>query len=300
MACTDDSCDEVGDTCVNTANDANCDNGLFCDGAETCDATTRRCSSSGNPCEVGAGETCNEQTDSCEPPKPPSDWALAFDGTDDFVAVPHHPVLSLGTFTIEAWLRVDGLVDDQQGILSKGHFFGNYTVYVSQVNPGELAYVHQTKGGNWSMRWFGGAPVGQWTHIAIAVGPLEVTSFINGTPTATFNHIPPALNGYDLTIGAYFYYPPGHPNWPLNRFLFGAIDDLRIWNYARTAEEIRESMRTPSLDPTTPGLAASWDFNEGAGQLVNDRTGTVSPGLLGGTASVDSADPAWIHSDVPR
>ena len=37
VACTDDSCDEVGDTILNVANDGNCDNGLRCDGSETCD-----------------------------------------------------------------------------------------------------------------------------------------------------------------------------------------------------------------------------------------------------------------------
>ena len=38
-SCTDDSCDEVNDVIVNATNDANCDNNLFCDGAETCHAT---------------------------------------------------------------------------------------------------------------------------------------------------------------------------------------------------------------------------------------------------------------------
>ena len=38
MSCTDDVCDEVADAVVNTANDANCDDALFCNGAETCDA----------------------------------------------------------------------------------------------------------------------------------------------------------------------------------------------------------------------------------------------------------------------
>jgi hypothetical protein len=38
VACTDDSCDEANDVVVNTANDANCDNALWCDGDETCDA----------------------------------------------------------------------------------------------------------------------------------------------------------------------------------------------------------------------------------------------------------------------
>jgi hypothetical protein len=38
VACTDDSCDEILDVVTGTPNDANCDNGQFCDGDETCDA----------------------------------------------------------------------------------------------------------------------------------------------------------------------------------------------------------------------------------------------------------------------
>ncbi|MFH2028763.1 MAG: glycoside hydrolase family 2 TIM barrel-domain containing protein, partial [Nanoarchaeota archaeon] len=40
VGCTDDSCDEVNDVIVNAANNANCDDGLFCNGAETCNALT--------------------------------------------------------------------------------------------------------------------------------------------------------------------------------------------------------------------------------------------------------------------
>jgi len=39
VSCTDDSCDEVNDVIVNNPNNANCDDGAFCNGAETCDAT---------------------------------------------------------------------------------------------------------------------------------------------------------------------------------------------------------------------------------------------------------------------
>ncbi|MEE8311309.1 MAG: kelch repeat-containing protein, partial [Candidatus Binatia bacterium] len=38
IGCTDDSCDELNDIIVNTVNDGNCDDGLFCNGSETCDA----------------------------------------------------------------------------------------------------------------------------------------------------------------------------------------------------------------------------------------------------------------------
>ncbi len=61
VACTNDSCNESTDSCDNTANDANCDDGLFCNGAETCHATLG-CQSGTDPC---APDPCDEGTDTC-------------------------------------------------------------------------------------------------------------------------------------------------------------------------------------------------------------------------------------------
>ena len=60
-ACTDDSCNEGTDSCDHVANDANCDNGLFCDGVETCDPV-RDCQAGTDPCPGGA---CDEDADAC-------------------------------------------------------------------------------------------------------------------------------------------------------------------------------------------------------------------------------------------
>ncbi len=67
VGCTDDVCDPIAGL-VSTPNDANCDNGLFCDGAEICDAVTDcgpgvapDCSLAGN-CEAFA---CDELNDQC-------------------------------------------------------------------------------------------------------------------------------------------------------------------------------------------------------------------------------------------
>lgn len=62
--CTADWCDEGADACVNVASNGLCDNGLFCDGPETCDAM--------GGCLVGDfacafDEWCDESADACEP-----------------------------------------------------------------------------------------------------------------------------------------------------------------------------------------------------------------------------------------
>ena len=70
VECTDDSCDEATDSCVQAPNDTLCDDGLWCNGAETCDETAD--CQAGTPIDCDDGifctgvETCNEDQDQCE------------------------------------------------------------------------------------------------------------------------------------------------------------------------------------------------------------------------------------------
>ncbi|HYC55604.1 MAG TPA: hypothetical protein VEL28_11795, partial [Candidatus Binatia bacterium] len=55
--CTIDSCNEVTDACQFTASDAQCDNGTFCDGVETCSDVAG--------CEDGLPVDCEGESDTC-------------------------------------------------------------------------------------------------------------------------------------------------------------------------------------------------------------------------------------------
>jgi len=57
IACTIDSCDETNDICVNDPSDPYCDNGLWCDGAETCLAGP------GGGCQPGTPRDCFDEVD---------------------------------------------------------------------------------------------------------------------------------------------------------------------------------------------------------------------------------------------
>jgi cysteine-rich repeat protein len=70
VSCTVDSCNESTDRCDNIPTDSLCDNGFWCDGVETCDATLGclsgtpvDCSKLNGQCQAGV---CNENTDKCE------------------------------------------------------------------------------------------------------------------------------------------------------------------------------------------------------------------------------------------
>ncbi len=72
--------------------------------------------------------------------------------------------------------------------------------------------------------------------------------------------------------------------WP-NGYLNGILDEARIWSYARTGQEIQDSVW--SEIPSAPGLVARWGMDEGSGTAVNDSTGN-------GVNGVAKNGPLWV------
>ncbi len=74
ITCTTDSCDDTTRSCIHTPSNAACDDGLYCDGVETCDPVNGAPGTgcvAGTPvnCEDGIActtDTCDEATDSCD------------------------------------------------------------------------------------------------------------------------------------------------------------------------------------------------------------------------------------------
>ncbi|MFO0826540.1 MAG: LamG-like jellyroll fold domain-containing protein [Phycisphaerales bacterium] len=60
----------------------------------------------------------------------------------------------------------------------------------------------------------------------------------------------------------------------------GKIDEVRIWNHARTAAQIQQFMGG-TVDPASPGLVAYWRFDEGAGLVAKDLAGAQDAYLYG-------------------
>jgi hypothetical protein len=73
----------------------------------------------------------------------------------------------------------------------------------------------------------------------------------------------------------------------------GAMDEIRLWNVARSAREIARDMnKRPSGKPD--GLVAYWRMNDGSGQIASDETGNGHDMQLGDTPGVDATDPTWV------
>ncbi len=73
--------------------------------------------------------------------------------------------------------------------------------------------------------------------------------------------------------------------------LQGQIDEVRVWNVARTQQQIRESMHL-RLHGNETGLLGYWRFDEGGGGVAYDATANGNNGTL-------QDAPAWVISTVP-
>ena len=74
-------------------------------------------------------------------------------------------------------------------------------------------------------------------------------------------------NTLDLQIGS----DPSYPHTPN-----GTIDEVRLWNVARTQDQIRSGMS--GLTSAPPGLVALWPLNNNANDVVGGHNGTLHGG----------------------
>jgi len=124
VSCTADSCNEATDSCDNDPIDTVCDNGLFCDGVETCDpvldcqsGTAPDCSD-GNVCTV---DLCERINDTCVnpnvpdmPPTPCGNMMACFmgscegEGTEPvggtYIPIDQSALLLAGAQSISMWM----------------------------------------------------------------------------------------------------------------------------------------------------------------------------------------------------
>ena len=219
--------------------------------------------------------------------------ALQFDGINDFVSVPDSDALSpqifTGQMTVSMWVKIEA---GNSGVaLAKGSSWTSWE-YSIGVGTG-VGFGLWTPGGTTYASAGGGSLTpNEWHNIT---GTYKKGTFLKvyldgvlvGQTTALSMSPPIAQGAGNLCFGK-----EDHSSHPWN--FKGAIDEVQIWNYAKTDAEVQQSFDMP-LAGNEPGLVAYWSFNEGAGQMVKDVTG--HDGILGSSSNPDSADPLWVTAN---
>ncbi len=247
--------------------------------------------------------------------------ALQFDGVNDYAtmgAATNINNLGVTNFTIECWFKRVG--NGKRGNTGSGGFFAiplvtkgmaenesartnmNYFFGIGTNNAGQTILVADFEDFNNGLNHpvFGSSVLGSnvWVHGAVTydVGSSNWALYVNGTLDASTNVF--GLNGGPITNAlqllprydsvqhaslASCLRANGGTNNPDSGFFAGAMDEVRIWNYARTATDIANHYNVPITN--APGLIARWSLDETAGStLANSIAGGVNGTLTNGVA----------------
>lgn len=185
--------------------------------------------------------------------------ALQFDQSNDIVTA---PVLTTATtnVTMEAWVYHNGGTGTDHLLMSNGAV--NSSGYTFFINTSKTLIL--ILGGKGIYNTGVSLPTNQWCHLALVVSTTGCTVYRNGVQVYTNSVIPTTPAGY-FVMG----YNPG-----LGQPYDGMIDEVRIWNVARTQAEIQAGMAA-EIDPATSGLASYYTFNQGIAEGDNSGLTTL-------------------------
>jgi len=222
--------------------------------------------------------------------------ALQFDGND---VVTFGNVTAPFLHTLEAWVRVFTLPSNPPGfalIFSQASGPAAACSVGAQFKleiPNDLIYDVNPSGCGTSNNVT--HPVdtllGEWTHMAGTYDGDTARLYINGEMVNQLVGVSYSTSTWTLA-GAFQLFNG------LQGFFNGELDELRIWDFARSEQEIQDTMHR-LLSGTEPGLVAYWKLDEGEGQEVGDSSSAGFTGVLGTNINVESSDPTWVVSGAP-
>jgi len=225
---------------------------------------------------------------------------LDFDGVNDFVQIANHSSLNpTNQITVEAWYKpvaFNGTGSDP--IVDKGYISHSPPYYQYQLSV--VGSLHPSSpstfcfsvavGGNYTRisttqdfyvtgRWYHLAGVYDGSFLKLYVnGNLESSTPASGTITDY---------GKPVRIGTFNNY---------TGYLPGQIDEVRIWNTARTQDEIRHEMHHQLSNPAgLLSLVAYYRFNQTGGLIAGDLSSYGNNGIL--TNMAPATD--WVVSTAP-
>ena len=219
--------------------------------------------------------------------------ALILDGNSSFVEISNGDVLNATTqqATVSVWIKPTDFPNRYAPIIFKGDertsnlSHRSYIIYLREEGRIQIASSPNGRGQRSYYTASDTIKLNTWYHIAAVIdAPKNIMRlFINGVEVGTTD-----FKGQDRF---YESRKPLRIGWtheeerPTQSPFVGLIDEVRIWNVARTETQIRSDMNS-QLQGDEPGLVAYWKFDETTDDLLRDASPNNNDGRLIGNAKL--------------
>ena len=228
--------------------------------------------------------------------------AFSFDGSGDFVEVPHDVTLNLAQFSVDAWVFIDpalnagqfnAFVGKSDGSSAGGGFYfahDDRNLLGEPTTEGALDFA-VISGPSVISRGFlqNAFTDADFYHLAATFDGSQARLYLNGTLVDTGDSIPGiAFNTLSLRIGAIHLTEVVGPD---DRFE-GLIDEVELFNRALTGEEIRAIYEAGSAGKIKPEPRTVLFVGPGP-------NGEPSDFDIDGDGNIDSDDEVIIRLDTP-
>ncbi|HYM53160.1 MAG TPA: LamG-like jellyroll fold domain-containing protein, partial [Candidatus Dormibacteraeota bacterium] len=246
---------------------------------------------------------------------PASNVALQLNGSSQYGTVGTASQLRSPTFTLELWFRRTGAgiasangtgnfgIPDPIPLMTKGraeaetaaadinYFLGidaSSGELVADFEEARIAQGGTDEGLNHPV--LGTTPIaadGAWHHAAATYDGTTWNLYLDGVldGSAFIDRPAAALTNVPTTVGSALTTTAGTG---ASGFFAGVVDEVRIWNFARSVAEINATKNVQITSAET-GLLGAWNMNAGNGTMLADSTGNIATGGLVGAPGAEYA-----------
>ncbi|MEX0931930.1 MAG: LamG domain-containing protein [Candidatus Paceibacterota bacterium] len=218
--------------------------------------------------------------------EPENTHSIALDGVDDYLSAPDSNSLSItGDLTIEFWVKFDSFNIDDQGILvskwgdygggnnQRAYQFGYYKTSGGIGYFDTLTSADGTTVGSGTVQY--DLSTEKWYHLAFVYTAASGTVDVYVATTSDSNHIlAGTVSGHTTSLkDTVSDFQIGSSDGSGNIVYFdGNMDEIRVWNTAKSKEEIDSDFDTEFFESMS-NLQAYWKLNNHySDQTSNDNT----------------------------
>ena len=163
-----------------------------------------------------------------------------------------HEVGNHRELTMAMWIYWRG-GNSWQRIFDFGNSTDQYVFLTPSNGSGRMSLGIKNGGSEETLTCTKALPTNSWHHVAVTISDAEIIIYVDGEAWATTESI--TIRPNDFRPGFNFI---GRSQWASDPHFYGNIDDVNVWNYALSAEDVLAVMQgLPTAIATPSPIAAS-------------------------------------------